>query len=98
MNEEIEKETETDPEYNPYEVVLEKPVRFGKELIEKLTLRDLTCKELRSIKLNGDMTFGDLLDIGQKLCETHRKIIDKLCKKDAMELVDRVGFLLEDGL
>jgi hypothetical protein len=92
------RESEKDLEYNPYKIVLEKPVQFGKELIETLTLRDLTCKELRTIKLNGDMTIGDLLDIGQKLCETHRKVIDKLCKKDAMELVDRVGFLLEDGL
>lgn len=87
-----------DPDYNPYEILLEKPIQFGKQVIDKLELRDLTCKELRTLKLNGDMTIGDLLDIGQKLCETNRKVIDNLSKRDAMELVDRVSFLLEDGM
>ena len=85
-------------EYNPYELELEKPVKFGKDYIEKLTLREPTCKEIRSLKVNGDMTFGDILDIGQKLAEQPRRVIDSLCKKDAMALVERVGFLLEDGL
>ena len=93
MSEEIK-----DPDYNPYEILLEKPIQFGKQVIDKLELRDLTCRELRAIKLNGDMTFGDLLDIGQKLCETNRRVIDSLSPKDAMELVDRVNFLLEDGM
>ena len=85
-------------EFNPYVLELEKPVKFGKDFIESFTLRDPTCKELRTLKVNGDMTFGDLLDIGQKLAEANRRVIDSLCKKDAMALVERVGFLLEDGV
>lgn len=88
----------TTTEFNPYLLVLEKPIVFGKQTIEQFTLRDLTCKELRSLKVNGDLTFGDFLDIGQKLAETNRRVIDSLSKKDALALVERVGFLLEDGL
>ena len=91
----IEKE---ELDFNPYVLELEKPVKFGKDYIESFTLREPTCKELRSLRVNGDMTFGDLLDIGQKLAETNRRVVDSLCKKDALALVERVGFLLEDGL
>ena len=84
--------------FNPYLLELEKPIKFGKDFIESFTLRDPSCKELRSLRVNGDMTFGDLLDIGQKLVEQPRRVIDCLCKKDAFALVERVGFLLEDGL
>ncbi|MFK7825832.1 MAG: hypothetical protein AB8G05_16890 [Oligoflexales bacterium] len=34
--------------------------------------------------MSGDMTFGDILDIGQKLEEQPRRVIDSLSKKDAM--------------
>ena len=85
-------------EFDPYTLELENPVKFGKNYIEKLTLREPTSKEIRTLRINGDMVLGDLLDIGQKLTETNRRVIDSLSKKDAMALVERVGFLLEDGL
>ena len=55
-------------------------------------------KDMRTINVHGKMTFGDLLDIGQRLTEQPRRVIDSLSKKDAFALVDRVGFLLEDGV
>lgn len=85
-------------EFNPYILELQTPVKFGSNYIEELKLREPTCKEIRTLKVNGDLTLGDLLDIGQKLAETNRRVIDSLSKKDAMALVERVGFLLEDGL
>ena len=84
--------------FNPYVLELQTPVKFGSNYIEELRLREPTCKEIRTLKVNGDLTLGDLLDIGQKLAETNRRVIDCLSKKDAMALVERVGFLLEDGL
>ena len=97
MNQELVGKT-MELEFNPYELELEQPVKFGKEYIEKLALREPTSRELRGLKLGGEMTFGDILDIAQKLTEQPRRVIDSLSKKDAMALVERVGFLLEDGI
>ena len=94
----VQVDEEMEIEFDPYFMELEKPIKFGKDYIESFKLRDLTCKEMRTLKLGGEMTFGDFLDIGQKLVEQPRRVIDCLCKKDAVELVNRVSFLLEDGI
>ena len=85
-------------DFDPFVLELNRAVKFGKDYIERLVLREPTAKEIRSLKVNGDMSMGDLLDIGQKLAETNRRVIDSLSGKDAMALVERVGFLLESGL
>lgn len=92
--------TEGHEEMTEHSCVLElkEPVRFGSETIESLTLRKPTCRDIRSLKTSGDMTLGEILDIGQKLCDRPRRVIDALCAKDALALAERVGFLLEDGL
>lgn len=85
-------------EENTMVLKLVDPIEYGKDVIEELKLRDLTSKEMRNIPVNiGSMKFGEILDIGQQICEVNRRIIDKLSKKDTLALVERVCFLLEDG-
>ena len=93
----VNAECEVEIDFDPYYMELEKPIKFGKDYIESFKLKEPTCKDMRTINAHGNMTFGDLLDIGQRLTEQPRRVIDSLSKKDAVALVDRVGFLLGDG-
>lgn len=90
MSHEIENTEETE---NIIE--LSKPIEFGKKTIECLELREMTAKDMRSLHQN--MTYGDLLDIGAKISNQPKSVIDKLSTKDANALIEYVGKLLEGG-
>ena len=77
------------------EMKLEHPIEFAQRSISTLTFREAKAKEMRGIK--GDMTFGDLLDIGGSLCAEPRTVMDKLHPVDARRVVDHVGKALGPG-
>ncbi len=93
MSEEIN-ETETIEEFDNT-ILLSKPVEFGKKTIEKLVLREMTAKDMRTMRQN--MTYGDLLDIGARLANQPKSVIDRLSARDANELIERVGKQLDGG-
>lgn len=89
--------THTTEETNNEAHVIEllKPVEFGKSTIERLELREMTARDMRALHQN--MTYGDLLDIGGKISNQPKSVIDKLSTKDANALIEYVGKLLEGG-
>ena len=87
--------TEEITETNNNFIDLIKPVVFGKTTIERLTFREMTGRDMRALHQN--MTYGDLQDIGGKIANQPKAVIDKLSVKDTNALVEYVGKLLEGG-
>lgn len=94
MSEEIKDTTETTEELTNT-VLLSKPIEYGQKTIEKLVLREMTAKDMRTMRQN--MTYGDLLDIGARLSNQPKTVIDRLSARDANELIELVGKQLDGG-
>jgi hypothetical protein len=68
------------------------PVEFANEVVSKLTLRSPRGKDLRSIKLASfaDMSLGEALDIGGRLCGKPPEFMDLLDATDVMKVTSAV--------
>jgi hypothetical protein len=88
-------QTEVETNMETHTIELIRPIEFGKNTIERLHLREMTARDMRSLHQN--MTYGDLLDIGGKIANQPKSVIDKLSVKDTNALVEYVGKLLEGG-
>lgn len=78
------------------ELKLEKPIKWGNDLIETLIFRDVIAKDLRNLKLNS-IQFGDILDLAAKLTGHPPSVIDQLTISDVGKVVEHVGKLLDLG-
>jgi len=76
-------------------VILKKPIEFGSQVIDRLVLREPTAKDIAALK--SDMTLGDILEIGRRLCDQPKSVMEKLSVPDTYALAEQIGFLLDDG-
>ncbi len=71
---------------------LTKPIKFGEETIDKLTLREPVARDFR--ELNATKPFAMMLDLAATLSGVPVSVIDQLCATDTMAVCDKVGGFL----
>lgn len=74
------------------EIVLTKPIKFGEETIDKLTLREPVAKDFRELK--DTAPFAMMLDLAAALSGVPTSAIDQLSAADTMAVCDKVGGFL----
>ncbi len=77
---------------NSIVIPLTKPIKFGEETIDKLTLREPVGKDFR--QLDSVKPFAMVLDLAAILSGVPASVIDRLNATDTMAVMDKVGDFL----
>jgi hypothetical protein len=73
-----------------------KPIQHGGDLIAELEFSEPTAKEMRGLPLEPKQ--GDLLDLAGALCKQPPSVMNKLCVKDYMKVLEVVSVFMVGGL
>lgn len=79
----------------PVTVKLRHPIQFGKELIEELTFRPVTGKDLRRLPQGGEMDVT--LALAGRLSGQPDPVIDKLTGDDLRDVLRTVNDFFSGG-
>jgi hypothetical protein len=78
----------------PVTVKLRKPIQFGSQVIEELTFRPVTAKDLRRLPVLDGFSMDTVLVLAGRLSGQPDPVIDKLTGADLAEVIDLVtGFM-----
>jgi hypothetical protein len=78
----------------PVTVKLRKPIQFGSQVIEELTFRPVTAKDLRRLPVLDGFSMDTVLVLAGRLSGQADPVIDKLTGSDLEEVIDLVsGFM-----
>lgn len=80
---------------NKVKIELTEPVKHGKNEITELELREPRAKDMRKVSLSP--TMGEMLDIAATISNNPPSVIDQLCIKDTMKVVEVIGDFLGDS-
>jgi hypothetical protein len=85
----------------PFTVRLKVPIEFGSQRIEEITLRRGQVRDLKGIRLGGDVPTESLITVAARLSGQPSAVIERLDQDDAGEILEAVldffGMCLSTG-
>jgi hypothetical protein len=70
----------------PIVITLTKPVQFGSQTIEQLSIREGRAGDLKGVKIGGELAIDTLTTIVSRLAGQPPAVIERLCATDAGEV------------
>lgn len=76
---------------------LTKPITFGDETIDSLTLREPVAGDLWDFEVGGKIKIGSVLEVASSISGHPPAVIKKITPADAIRLAEVVGGFFEPG-
>lgn len=83
--------------YSAKKITLSEPIKFGDEIVKEVNFRKPKAKDLRGLNLEK-IGMADIMDVGIRICDQPKPVIDELGMKDTGEFLNVVTDFLSDGL